>query len=109
MNPGMRESVIYYQNISDTYTKRGIVKIFYIKITKKPSEKRDPTNPFEVHLVNPLLKFHQTNEFRHNGNMLGGVLDWNFPPMISRVVDANNNSSVSNNCIIVISVIQACR
>jgi hypothetical protein len=33
----------------------GFLRIFYIKITKKPSEKRDPTNPFAVHLVNPFI------------------------------------------------------
>jgi hypothetical protein len=33
--------------------KGGSYDFFYIKITKKTSEKRDPTNPFAVHLVNP--------------------------------------------------------
>ncbi len=35
----------------------------YIKITKKPSEKRDPMNPFAVHLVNPYFKKNHVELF----------------------------------------------
>ncbi len=53
LSPGMWESVNYYQNILDTDPTMGMERFFYIKIAKKTSEKRDPTNPFAVHLVNP--------------------------------------------------------
>ncbi len=52
MSPGMRESVNLLPKYFGHQPKRGMVRIFFAKITKKTSEKRDPTNPFAVHLVN---------------------------------------------------------
>ncbi len=53
LSPGMRESVNLLPKYFRHRPKKGDRTIFYIKITKKTSEKRDPMNPFAVHLVNP--------------------------------------------------------
>jgi hypothetical protein len=36
--------------------KKGDGTIFFAKITKKTAEKRDHSNPFAVHIVNPFLR-----------------------------------------------------
>ena len=61
--------------------KGGSYENIYIKIMKKPSEKRDPTNPFAVHLVNPLLGKASKNL----GTLLPGTLH-NFPGTISQLL-----------------------
>jgi hypothetical protein len=57
LSPGMRESVNLLPKYFRHQPKKGDRMKFLYKITKKPSEKRDPTNPFGVHLVNPFLSY----------------------------------------------------
>jgi hypothetical protein len=49
----MRESVNLLPKYFRHRPKKGDGTFFYIEVTKKTSENRDPTNPFIVHLVNP--------------------------------------------------------
>jgi hypothetical protein len=51
---------------------RDAVKPVYGSFPKSSS-----SHPWEL-LYSTLLKFCQRKEIRHNGNLLGGVLKWNF-------------------------------
>ncbi len=52
LSPGIRESVNLLPKYFRHQPKKGDGTIFFAKIIKK-NEKRDPTNPIAVHLVNP--------------------------------------------------------
>ncbi len=53
LSPGMRESVNLLPKYFRHQPTKGDRTKFLYKDNKKTSEKRDPTNPFAGHLVNP--------------------------------------------------------
>jgi hypothetical protein len=55
LSPGMRESVNLLPKYFRHQPQKGDRMKFLYKDNKKKSEKRDPTNPFAVHLVNPFF------------------------------------------------------